>query len=441
MSRMPAYPETAARPGTGPTHVRWKVLALICIASSVAYLLRTNLSIAGETMMKDLGLSEIQLGMVLSAFAWGYAIFQFPGGIFGDIVGGRRAVTLIVISWGILTLLTGAVPGRSHFSVAAILVMLICLRFLVGVVQAPIFPVTSGRTIADWFPASGWGFPNGLVSTATTLGAAATGPIIVWLINAYGWRWSFFLTAPVSLLIAGLWWWYVRNDPAEHPGVGQEELQLIQRERPAESRKEPKGSWKLTLKNRDILLLTLSYFCTNYLFYLFFNWFFYYLVEIRGFSDQQAGYLTAGQWVIGAAGAAAGGLICDRLCIRFGAKWGYRLLPVPSLILAAVFLLAGASAKNPLFAVVFLSVSFGFTQLTEGAYWAGMISVSGRHSAAACGIMNTGGNAVGGIGALLVPITAAAFGWVVAVGSGCIFAVAGALLWLMVRADRLMADG
>ena len=70
--------------------VRWVILALLFLASFVAYVLRTNMSVAGETMMKDLGFSQIQLGFVLAAFAWGSAIFQFPGGVFGDRIGGRR---------------------------------------------------------------------------------------------------------------------------------------------------------------------------------------------------------------------------------------------------------------------------------------------------------------------------------------------------------------
>jgi cyanate permease len=88
---------------------------------------------------------------------------------------------------------------------------------------------------------------------------------------------------------------------------------------------------------------------------------------------------------------------------------------------------------------VFLSLSFGCTQLTEGAYWAAAIYVSDKHAAAATGVMNTGGNAVGGIGALLVPITAQAFGWVVALATGSVFALIGVGLWLFVRADQPMA--
>jgi ACS family glucarate transporter-like MFS transporter len=407
------------------------------MASFVAYVLRTNMSIAGENMMVDLGLSKIQLGMVLSAFAWGYAIFQFPGGIFGDKVGSRRALTIIAVLWGILTLATGLVPGTTLASTIFILATLIVLRFLMGVVQAPLFPVACGGTIGSWFPVSGWAFPNGLTSTGLTLGAAATAPLIAWLMESLGWRESFVLTAPLAFLIAGVWWWYARDKPTDHPRVSKKELALINANRI--SAKQPisdKSAWKRVLKNRDILLLTASYFCMNYVFYIFFNWFFIYLVDVREFEILEGGYFAAAPWMVGAVAASVGGLWCDRLCKRIGPLWGCRIPGIVGLSLAAGLLLLGATAKNPYLAVVFLSLSFGCTQLTEGAYWTAAIFVSGKHASAATGVMNTGGNVVGGIGALLVPITAEAFGWVPALATGSVFAIIGVGLWFFVRADK-----
>jgi len=421
------------------THVRWVILALLFMASFVAYVLRTNMSIAGENIMADLGLSKIQLGMVLSAFAWGYAIFQFPGGIFGDIVGCRRALAVIAVLWGILTLATGLVPGTILVSTAFILTTLIGLRFLVGVVQAPLFPVACGGTIGNWFPVSGWAFPNGLTSTGLTLGAAATAPLIAWLMETLGWRQSFILTAPLAFLIAGVWWWYVRDNPADHPRVSKKELDLINAKRPSpEQAIEDKAAWKHVLKNRDILLLTASYFCMNYVFYIFFNWFFIYLVDVREFAIMEGGYFAAAPWVVGAVAASVGGLWCDRLCKRIGPRWGCRIPGIVGLSLVAGLLFLGATAENPYLAVLFLSLSFGCTQLTEGAYWAAAISVSGKHASAATGIMNTGGNVVGGIGALLVPITAEKFGWVPALATGSLFAIIGVVLWMFVRAEKSM---
>ncbi len=409
--------------------------------SFVAYVLRSNMSIAGENMMADLGLSKIQLGMVLSAFVWGYAIFQFPGGVFGGIMGSRRTLTLIAACWGILTLATGLVPGTAVASTTLILTMLIGLRFLIGVAQAPLFPVFGGGTIGTWFPVSGWAFPNGLTSTGLTLGAAATAPLVAWLMEELGWRESFIVTAPMAFLIAGVWWWYARDNPADHPRVGTYELDLINSDRPApEQAGDPRKAWKRVLKNRDILLLAASYFCMNYVFYIFFNWFFIYLVDVRHFEILEGGFLAAAPWMVGAVAASVGGLWCDRLCKSIGPRWGYRIPGIVGLSLVAGLLFLGATAKNPYLAVALLSLSFGCTQLTEGSYWAASIAVAGRHASAAAGVLNTGGNIVGGIGALLVPITAEAFGWVPALATGSLFALLGVGLWLFVRADKRLDE-
>jgi ACS family glucarate transporter-like MFS transporter len=424
----------------GPSHIRWYILALLFAASFVAYLLRTNMSVAGERMMGDLGLSQLQLGGILAAFAWGYAIFQFPGGVFGDAIGGRRALTIMAILWGLLTLMTAMVPGRTLASPTVILLCLAGVRFLMGVVQAPLYPVTSGGTTCLWFPVSGWAFPNGLTNAGLTLGSAATGPLIAWLAEVVGWRQSFVVTAPLAFLLAVVWWWYARDNPAEHPGVGQAELDLINRGRPAASlgAVEP-DAWKRVILNREILLLTASYFCSNYVFYFFFNWLFIYLVEHRGFKALEGGFYAAAPWIVGAFGALAGGLWSDRLSRRLGPRLGTRLPCVIGLTLAAGLILLAATARDPRVAVVFLSLCLAFQQLTEGGFWAATIGVSGRNASAGCGILNTGGNAVGGVGALAVPFLVQSLGWPAALASASIFALVGAALWFWIRADRTMA--
>jgi ACS family glucarate transporter-like MFS transporter len=177
----------------------------------------------------------------------------------------------------------------------------------------------------------------------------------------------------------------------------------------------------------------------NYVFYLFFNWFFYYLVEVRGFDSETAAWLSAVQWILGAAGAAAGGLLCDGTMRRLGARRGARIGPVIGLVGSAALLAAGAFATHPTVAVVCLAACFGLNQLTEASYWAAAISVGGRHASSAAGVLNTGGNLVGFAGALLVPIAAQAVGWPWAIASGALMALLGALLWGWIRADRSLA--
>ncbi len=147
---------------------RWVVLAVIILASFVAYTLRTNVNIVGESMMRDLGMTEYQLGLVFSAFAAGYAIFQFPGGLIGDRFGPRKTITAIAIAWSLLTVITALIPGSGVWTVGYTVGALILTRFLVGVSNGPFFPVTIGGTIERWFPVSQWGLPNGLSSAGLT---------------------------------------------------------------------------------------------------------------------------------------------------------------------------------------------------------------------------------------------------------------------------------
>ena len=136
------------------------------------------------------------------------------------------------------------------------------------------------------------------------------------------------------------------------------------------------------LLQRDVLLLSVAYFCMNYVFYMFAQWLFVYLVEERGFSLLESGVLYALPFATGAALAAAGGLTCDVLCRRIGSKWGCRLPAMRGLVLVAMFLVAGAHAVNPYAAVIMLSLCFGFTQFTEGAFWSRPLHRRPIHAAA-----------------------------------------------------------
>jgi ACS family glucarate transporter-like MFS transporter len=309
------------------------------------------------------------------------------------------------------------------------------LRFFMGVAQAPLYPVTGGGMTCNWFPVSGWAFPNGFSNAALTLGSAAAGPLTAWLTQTLGWRHAFTTMAPLGFILAAGWWWYVRDTPGEHRGVGEDELALIMGDRPPPSATPERGAWKQVLVNRDVLLLTLSYFCSNYVFYFFFNWLFIYLVDNRGFKLLESGAYAAAPWIAGAVGALLGGLLCDRLSKRLGIRLGCRIMAFTGLLLAGGLILAAATATDPRFAVVLLSLCLGCQQATEGAFWAATIAVSGTRASTACGVLNTGGNVVGGIGALLVPITVKALGWEVALGTGSVFALLGALLWLWIRPD------
>ena len=425
-----------------PTRVRWKMMVVLFAIGFVAYLLRTNMSVAGVSMRQDLQLSDLQLGAVLAAFAWGYSLFQFPGGVIGGRFGGRLTLAVITALWGVLNILVAAVPSRAA-PVTVTLLSLIALRFLMGVAQAPLFPVMGGDTIRRWFPIGGWALPNGLSNAGLTLGAAATGPIIAWLTQSVGWRASFVATAPLALVVALWWWWYARDVPSEHQAINAEEVRLIDAHRDATTVEPPApGSWRIALANRQVQLITLSYFCANYLFYFFFNWLYTYLVEVRKFELLEGGFYSSAPWIVGAVGATLGGLVCDGLTRHRGITFGCRAASLAGLVLAAVFILAAATAPSPYVAVVFLSLCLACQQFTDSSAWAATMSVSGRLAPAACGVLNTGGNLSGGVVALAVPIISSKLGWPAALASAAAMATIGGLIWFLIRADEpLRADG
>ncbi len=426
-------------PSGPPTAVRWRVCALMTLVSFVAYLLRSNMSVAGVPMAAELGFSHVQLGVVLGAFAWGYAAFQFPGGFLGDRIGARRAITILLLLWAALNLLVALIPRTTAGAATTVLTLLFALRFLMGAAQAPLFPIIGAGTTGRWFPVSGWALPNALQNFGATFGAAATGPLISWLMAAFGWRSSFLLTAPSALLCAWLWWWYVRDRPAEHPGVNRAERDLIESGRDGEGLAPP-GAWRAVLRNRGVLLLTVNYFCINYLFYFFFNWLFVYLIESRGLKLLEGGWYAAVPWMAGAVGAVLGGWLCDRLWKRLGSRRTCSRLGAAGVALSGALLYAAAQAPHPLAAVLLLSLCLGAEQFTDAIYWAAGIALAGRDASAACGLMNTGGNLAGGAAALLVPVLVDRMGWPAALASGSLFAFVSAGLWLITVVERPAAE-
>jgi ACS family glucarate transporter-like MFS transporter len=419
--------------------IRWVVLAIVVLVTFVAYVLRSIPSIVGESMMHDLGMTEYQLGMIFSAFAAGYTVFQFPGGILGDKFGSRRVISITIIGCGVLTAFTAIVPGTGILPVSAIVAILIVTRFMVGLTQGPLFPVIIGGSISRWFPVSQWGLPNGLTSVGATLGGAATAPIVVWLMVAYGWRGALLILAPAGILVGILFRFYVSDDPAAHPAITNDELAVIASARPPDGDASEKGLWKVALKNRNIQTITAGYFCSNYVFYLFFSWFFFYLVDVKGVPATEAGILIAMQWILGAIGGVVGGVLCDVLVKRLGLRHGTRSLAIVALLLAGVFLYVGATADDPRIGVAWLSFAFACVQISEAPFWVATMAVSGRHASIGTGILNTGGNIPGIIGGIMVPVIAGLFGWQVAIASGSVFAVTAALLWLLIRADEPMS--
>ncbi len=299
-------------------NIRWILIFWIFVISAVAYLDRVNISIAGPAIRNEFGFTDIQLGWVFSAFVLGYAFAQAPAGRLADKVGPRLILLFGVIWWAVFTSLITILPP-----VVSALAFLIGLRFLLGVGEAVVYPA-SNCIVASWIPSTERGIANGFIFCGVGFGAGITPPLITYINAHHGWRASFWCSSLLGLIAGIVWYWIARNHPAQHPSVTTQERRLIEAGIPAHSIEDGarKLSWSSIFTDRDILIVTFSYFAYGYVAYIFFSWFFIYLSEVRGLNLKQSAIYTMLPFLAMAVGSPLGGWISDRLTKAYGKRTG-----------------------------------------------------------------------------------------------------------------------
>ena len=208
----------------GSIRLRYLLAFWLFVLSAVAYLDRTNISIAGLNISRDYGLGNQRLGWIFSSFLIGYAVFQLPAGWLSSRFGPRRVLTVGVLLWGATTALTAMLPTTIEHAVW----VFIGMRFVLGIGESVIYP-SANQFVARWVPQQERGVINGLIFAGVGAGSGLTPPILAWLISHHGWRSAFWFSAIVGCVVGIVWWLIARDTPEEHPAVQQVELQEIQK--------------------------------------------------------------------------------------------------------------------------------------------------------------------------------------------------------------------
>ena len=387
--------------------------------------------------MPELSLTQMQIGWLQWAFVFTYGLLQFPGGVFGQRIGARRALAAIMLVAVFATALVPLAPAL--FTGTALFVVLLGTQFLLGAAHAPFFPVCAG-VMGAWLPSRRWALAQGIHTCGSQVGAALAPPILVMLMQAFGWQRALFWAALPPLALVALWIWYGRNTPGEHPAVSAGELaELGPPGVPTTDASISLERIRHILGNRDIQFLSASYVAMNYVFYLLASWSFLYLIQQRHFTALEGGWLASLPPIGAAIGAGSGGIITDALARRFGTTWGYRLAPLVSLPTAGSLLLVATHVPNAYLAVAALALAFAAVELTEGSYWAGAMQIAKADTMAATGVLNTGGNFGGVIGIPVVAYLSGHGAWHAAFYIGFICAVLAALAWLGIDTSRSLA--
>ena len=419
------------------SRIRWKIGGLLCTGALVNYFQRVNISVAGDSIMKDFQLTQTQMGTVFSAFVLGYTLFQVPGGILADRFGPRRVLACAMATWGILTFLSGMIGEISLLTGLSVLNALIALRFLFGIFQAPMFP-TSTRTVTNWFPLSERARANGLAISGISIGSFLVPPLVSWMIIRWSWQSSFYIASVSSLLLAVAWALYVRDYPSQHRGVNAAELNAIQAGAVLHSELTSRPpSIKCQLASGNLWRLVASYALDGYVAYVFVFWIFLYLKQVRHLSQAESVWLTTVPWILATLTTLGGGYLSDRLIkTGLGIDWGRRIVPMGCQVGAAIFLTIGARVENPYLAAGILAVCTGLILGVEGPYWASANQISGRKAGFTGGLMNTGANLGGVISPTLTPFIAQRFGWVHALDFASVVSLGAAALWLWISPSR-----
>ena len=433
---MTGQPAAAASVSAGQrvrARVRWKIFLFLFSFGFIAYVQQRSLTVASYRMMPDLHLSQMQIGWLEEAFLLSYAAMQFPGGVIGQRLGARLMFVVIGLTAFAACMVTPLAPLLLQGS--ALFAVLLAAQLLLGASQAPIFPVSSG-VFQAWFTPDKWPLVQGLQSMGLALGATVTPPLIAWLMSAFDWRRALMWTTVPALVFIAWWARYGRNTPAEHPAVSAAELAELG---PTPAHINYTISWQRMwelIRSRDVLALTASYLCMNYVFYLLANWSFLYLVQERHFTVLESGWLAMAPPLAAAVGAGAGGKIASTLGTRYGIRRGLRILPLISLPAAGLLQFLAIHAASGYLAVAALALCFAAVELNEGPYWGAIMHVGRADAMAASGLLNTGGNAGGLVATPIIAYLSGQHAWNTTFLIGTAFAVVSAAAWLLVDPTR-----
>ena len=352
------------------------VLLIICLMYLILYVDRVNISTAAPLIKADLNLTNTQLGLAFSAFAYPYALFQLIGGYFGDKFGPRLTLCVCSLIVCAATAVTGVVGGFASLFAA---------RVALGIGEGATFP-TATRAMSVWTPERSWGFAQGITHSSARIGNAVTPPLIAVLITLVSWRGSFIVLALLSLVWVLVWMWYFRDVPAAPP-LTAEELATL----PARSRRgagEPVPWLKLF---RRMLPVTAVDFCYGWTLWLFLSWVPSFFYQNYQQDLMKSALYSAGVFFAGVFGDTLGGVVSDRILHRTGDRNAARRnVIVVGLLGGFLFLMPVMLVHNVNVAAFSLAAAFFSVELVVAPIWAVPMDIAPKHSGSASGMMNFG---------------------------------------------------
>lgn len=370
------------------------VLVLLCLMYGITYIDRVNVSTASLVFKQDLHLTNAQVGLVFSAFAYPYVFFTTIGGWLSDRFGARRALTVSALIWGSATIVTG---------MTTTLAAMLAARAVLGLGEGATFPIAT-RAMCAWLPERRRAFAQGVTHSSSRLGTAVTPPLVAWLIALLTWRGSFVVLGIVSLAWALAWAVYFRDNPADHFSITAKELEslppFVLRDRKADP-----VPW-LSLARR-MVPVTVVYFCYGWTLWLYLAWIPSFFLHSYRLDVKKSALFSSGVFFAGVVGDTLGGVVSDRILSKTGDRiMARRNLVVAGFVCSMQCMLLIFFVRSVSAAVICLSLGFFFAEFTIGPMWAIPMDIAPQFSGSASGLMNIGSP----LAAIVSPVV---FGYVI----------------------------
>ena len=352
------------------------VLGLLCVMYFITYVDRVNVGTAASAIQAELHLSNTQLGLIFSGFAYPYLVFQVIGGLVGDRFGARRTLFACGLVWAVATALTGLASGMAS---------LFLWRLLLGFGEGATFP-TATRAMQHWTPAVRRGFAQGLTHSFARLGNAITPPVVAWLMALVTWRGSFLALGLISFVWVVVWLWYFRDDPRDHPSITAEELSHLP---------PPTATARIAIPWGPLIArmwpVTLTYFCYGWCLWLYLNWLPLFFKNTYHLQIKSSAIFASGVFFAGVIGDTLGGVLSDWLCRRTGNVRLARLsVTVAGFVGAFLSLMPIFWVHDITTVAICLSAGFFCAELVIGPMWAIPMDIAPKYSGTAAGLMNMG---------------------------------------------------
>ena len=383
---------------TTATRVRYQVLAAGCSLAMLTYIHRQAFVRALPEIKNGLDLTTEQMGYLASAFLFAYGLFQVPCGLFGDRLGARHLLTILVLASSLITGLT-ALANMLPMGGPWPFVFLFSLRFLFGIFQSGNFPIWA-RVMTDWIPLSERGTGQGTFWMFSRLGGAVSPFFFLWLLQYFGtWTTPLWVLSGLGLLWCALFWPWFRNRPEDMKRVNAAERELIAAGRVARPERPGPVPWSLMLRSVNIWALCLMYGFVGFSGNFITNLLPLYLADNRKLSSEATTWLAGLPLACGIVSCALGGFLSDWIIRRSGSrKWGRRLSASIGLALAGLALLAVPWVHATWLLAVLLSSSFFFNDMNIGPAWAACADVGEHYAGTISGAMNMIGQFAGAAG-------------------------------------------